>query len=459
MINPQPEPKSEPKSSTKSDQTSQPQETPLSDLNQPLFPSQPPKSKDRRPNKILLIGLMVFLISIVAGSILVFLFAKPKIILQDVPASARIVFDGKVVSKTTITTSIGTHYLKITRPGYIPIDKQIKLGYFQRYRQDAQLRPIPQARQIVSQRAFSLSQDQKNSIYYLDGSNQVIYRIEQIEEGQVIKTALTPVLDFDLEKVIFSPDFSLAVFKLKNGQTGLYDFKRYDLLNQEYYRWGDNIGDVVWRQDGKKVLYWQELASGRKMLTLANKNNSNQQNLIFLDEYGIDEAPLLDWTNDQKTVLLVAGGSLYLFDVESRADPNLVVKDGVTEAKFTPNNQEILFTHNEDLKIVKFERDDSPNQSTGEIGKFSIHSIRKLGIKAPARRVIVSPDSQRIVAFAQDKGLVEIDLSSKKIRQFNYQDRGYITIESLQMSRDEKILFFLTQDKRLMSLPLDKGEY
>lgn len=423
-------------------------------------------SKNRRRTWLVLMIAVIILAALIIFSVF---FAQPKLILQNVPAGAKILFDGQEVSPAVIKTSGGIHYLKISLAGFVALDKTIQLGYFQRVKQDASLRPLPQARQMVDQNAFTISQDLQNSIYYLDDASRTIYKISpapagftvgQTVKGQIVKAAVTPTLNIDIDKVIFSPDFSLAIFRLKDGQTGLYDFSRYDLLHQEFHSWGKNIGDIVWRQDGKKVLYYQSLESGRRMLTLADKDNSNQNDLVFLDEYEIKEPLRLDWTSDQKTVLIVSQGNLYLLDIESRKI-SVALEGGVENGKFSPDSQNIVLSQKGSLKLLGFSRADSLGQDKDKIGAYAIRPLQDLGVAAAVDQTAFSVDSRRLLAYTADKKMVEINLPTQKVREFNYQNQGGggLEIQSFKISPDEKTLFFLSPDKKLMSLPLDKGEY
>ena len=391
---------------------------------------------------------------LVLAIVLSIIFAKPKITLQNLPKGAKAIFDGKETKEITISASPGTHYLKVSLAGFVPLEKTIETRYFSHLKQDAKLRPLPGARQIVAKDAFSLSQDNQNSVYYLDNQSKTIFKLAQ-SDSKASQIAITPTLSQPIEKVIFAPDFSLAIFKLVGGETGLYDFNRYDLLSQSYTSWGNNIGDVVWRQDGKKILYYETL-DGKNILNLADKNKGNVERLIFLDEYQINDAPKLDWTSNQDVALLVAGEALYLFDINSKTAPSLVAQTGVQSAKFSPDGKKILFTQNNTLKIVKFQLE--PATDNGVAGKFSIEPPTDLGLSASTDQAIFTPSSQKIIAYTKD-GLIEYDLTSNKTREFSYESRGALIVTDLQISTDESILYFLTQDKKLMSLPLDKGEY
>ena len=416
-----------------------------------LAPAQPPAKKLSKTSLKIIAVLSGFLILIIILSIF---YAQPKIVLQNLPVNAKIVFDGKQIKDQTISTSPGTHYLKISLAGYVTLDKTFETRYFSRVKQNAQLRSLPLARQIVTKDAFSLSQDSQNTVYYLDNESKTIYKLTSAN-GKTSQTAITPSLSQQIDKVIFSPDFSLAIFKLAGGETGLYDFNRYDLLHQNYTAWGDNIGDVIWRQDGKKILYYENL-DGKKILNLADKNKENVERLIFLDEYQIAEPQALGWTSDQDAALIVAGNALYLFDINSKTAPSLVAQTAVHSAKFSPDGKKILFTQNNALKMVEFKLE--PATDNGESGKFSITPPVDLGLQAISDQAIITPDSQKIIAYTKN-GLKEYDLVQSKTREFSYENRDSLVITDLQVSSDEQTLYFLTQDKKLMSLPLDKGEY
>ncbi|TSC92290.1 MAG: Uncharacterized protein CEN89_766 [Candidatus Berkelbacteria bacterium Licking1014_7] len=420
-------------------------------------PNQP-DTPDKKP-RVGIIVLLVIIGIIILGLIYSIIFAKPRIIIQNLPTGAQIFFDGKETVKTTITTTAGIHYLKISQAGYTALDKSFDLSYFKKIQQDANLRPIPQAQQIVSQEIFSLDQDNKNVIYYLDNSNKTINQLKfSPNQTNVIKTALTPTMSQEINGVIFSPDFSLAILKLKNGETGLYDFARYDLLHQEYTPWGNNIGAVVWRPQTDKIIYWQTIGQ-KKAITQADKKNSDPQNLIFLDDYDITPSPQLDISLDGKTLLIVADGNLYLFDLESKKAPSAAAEKNISNARFAPNSKTIAFTQDKKLKTVDFERKETISPDPQKIGQFSIFPEKNLGVEANAQIVIFSPDSQKIIAYLGDKGLTEINIADGQSREFSYQNKENLKIDSFQISFDENLLYFLTEDKNLMALKLDKGEY
>jgi len=128
----------------------------------------------------------------------------------------------------------------------------------------------------------------------------------------------------------------------------------------------------------------------------------------------------------------------------------------VHSAKFSPDGKKILFTQNNALKMVEFKLE--PATDNGESGKFSITPPVDLGLQAISDQAIITPDSQKIIAYTKN-GLKEYDLVQSKTREFSYENRDSLVITDLQVSSDEQTLYFLTQDKKLMSLPLDKGEY
>jgi Tol biopolymer transport system component len=136
-----------------------------------------------------------------------------------------------------------------------------------------------------------------NDFYYLAEGTLFKARGKASDSQRVQITeqrAITNPRIADVTDMIWSPTKDLALLK-KPDQVNLFDFKKYDFVNQTEELWGKNIGSIAWSPDNSKVAYYYAPSSGEKSLVFSNLTNKEMNRVLNLNEQKIDN-PLLRWS-------------------------------------------------------------------------------------------------------------------------------------------------------------------
>ena len=430
----------------------------------------PPTAK---PNKwrLLIIGLIVTVL--VLGGIGLF-FYQPTLKVKATPAQMSVYLDNEIV-KPPVKVKPGQHNIIIYAEGYVPyvIDQNIKP--FTRLSFNITLRSLPIPKSMISDdNAFAASFEKGGGeFYYLGNNGQTIYKITILsgkdESGglQLERQKITPDTLPSISKVLFSPDFEVAVFKRADNDTGLYDFKKYDLLNQQYTSWGADIGNVVWNQKATFAIYYYAPPSGERTLIATNRSHSKIKRLVDLNKLagisvGANEeaTPQFAWSPDGKILVFTAQGKLLALDISTLILTE-VVSSGVTSVSYAPDSQHILYTQNGKLvwqEILPYISLTENPQDQANAGKIKAGEPIAIDVIADATRGVFTADNEHIIIIAQD-GLKSIALSDQFVKPFYVQGVEKLqTATDLGLAKDGKTLFALVGNE-LLAVPLDDGEY
>lgn len=407
--------------------------------------------------------------------VLLLLLWNPWVSVKTVPTGAQIIFDNNAISGSA-RTKPGSHQLIVKLNGYVDFNEDINLRPLSIFRKTIELKPIPEAKPLVDDSVFALSAtDSESQFYFLSQSDKTIFQMitkptdnkgrdknSVVAENRIVsKRAITPGTLPAIDRVIFSPDFSLAIFKLKNGETGLYDFKRYNLVNQEYHPWNSNIGDIIWRPDGQKLIYYLEGTDGSKTLVQTPVDHQAEENVFDLRDVGI-EKPQLAWSPSGELIALVSGGNLYTINYPVNADRPLtkLVEGGVQNVRFSPDSDRLIYAQNNSLKTVSIKKVDAFDPSeVDNVGYFRAGEPVDLGITATSANTAFSPDHQSIVVADTNSKIYLVDLKANKTKEIFYKTDSLVQIKNIGLSADGKVLYFLTGNDQLMFLKLETSGF
>lgn len=296
---------------------------------------------------------IIFVIVGVVAVVLIVLifFSKGSLIVTSNPSEnvALSVNGSLITAGQTNKLKAGTYDVKAELADYIPYVKEIKLGMFSSKELKINLRvlPIPQKAVEYKTQFSTLSEDGK-SIYYLSNNGKTMYAIDNMKATDLLIMAVSPDFFSNVTDIIWSPNRDLAIIK-QNTKTLLYDFKRYDLLHQEFYPFSSGIGNITWRSDGEKLLYYYAPEGGETTLIEANKDNTGMVRIYNFKDTTIRN-PEIDWSPDQQNALLLFENKLYILDFFSKNLTPLLENTTITQVQFTPDNN-ILYVTSDGLHI------------------------------------------------------------------------------------------------------------
>lgn len=427
-------------------------------------PTKLPKKKSKLPTIPPIFFYLLGLIILISIIISIF-FYKPKVVLTNNVNDVTLSIDGKVVKDKTINLSLGKHRVVLTAPGYIPNIIDENFGAFKTLRIDQPLRPIPSAKALVSESAFAADFSNNNKIFfYLGNGGKTLYRTTVLSNGDVKRVAITPDVLPSIEKVLFSPDFSVAIFKKTDDDTGMYDFKRYDLLNQTYESWGKDIGSVTWSPDSTKIAYYYAPHTVQRSLVISDKTHQSTTILYDLNNINISagahssQAPKLYWSPNGKTIAIVSNGDLHIIDVASRF-MNSVATGGITDFQYSPDNKYILYTQGNHLVWQEIKPVDAlaDPKDKNLVGHIRAGEPQTININAQASKAVFNRNQSKIVALTKDNGIKQIDIKTLTVKPFYLKD-DLSKVSDLGLSADDKTLYAL-DGVNLLNIPLDLGKY
>lgn len=211
-------------------------------------------------------------------------FFLATVAIDPVPGEAVISVNGQPKVDRTLKLPPGKYDIKVAAEGYRSQQFPVKVGYGTVINKRVELLPLPKPKLILTGPIGSTkpTSDKKEIFFEQKG---VLYRYPLTEALPPVAIPITPAIA-DLERINWSPAFDLALISKKGGETGLYDFKRYDLLRQEYRPLGSNLGATLWKEDGKG--FFAEDRSAGRLLTLANRAGTGSSVVLDLTTLPIE---------------------------------------------------------------------------------------------------------------------------------------------------------------------------
>lgn len=389
------------------------------------------------------IYLIIILLAIAAAVFFGF-FYKATLIVKTTPANAQIELNGLVkTGEATLKLKPGSYQLKVTNSGYIDYEKTISLKIGQSKTVNVDLRLNPEVSKIRAEKiSFLVAGVEGKSLFYLSNGGKTLYKADKISAQAPEITAITPEVFSDLTDVVFSPNRLLAV--LKKGQHAyLYDFKRYDLLHQEIYDWGEGYGDIIWAPDGEKIVYYYAPAGGEITLIRANRDKTEEERIYNFKDTPIRN-PHLAFSADGKKILL-STDKLYLFDLYTKTLLELKEAGKIISAGFTPDSQNIIFESVDGLMAIDLE------------GK------NKTKLEVDTQLNKMAWFDQNSFLYAQSRlgssdNFYKYDLKTKQKTEYLYTSPDTVAAKDLVLANDGKKVFF-DNNGYLYSINLEEKGY
>jgi len=413
---------------------------------------------------------MIFLVIILmvggAGAWWYFL-ATGNLTLSVTPTDAKIQVAGLASTQTATQTATanqtlklkpGTYKISIQKENYVSCEKEVTIARLKTINFKLDLKKIPIVEQVSPERIdnFYLV---NNEIIILGNNGKTLDKLvepttkSQAESKSAFdKKALTPDILTNITKIIWHPTESLAILKIIQDKdklsstpfansnvadgkemTWLYDFKRYDLVNQEATFWGADIGDLVWAPNGEKVYYYLAPAGGEKTIVSASKSNQNLERILNLKESGI-ENPQISISPDGKYLTLIPRSKnyntnyVYLFEILTKKLTKLVSSGNNLEAKFSTDSKKVLYG--------TYSKNDQEPTDYSALSIIDVESKNKkeLTVMAFLDEVSFTSDSQYLIVSigtskSESDKLNKINISNAEKSELVYESSKTITLK------------------------------
>lgn len=416
-----------------------------------------------KSHKVLIIGILVCaIIFALAFALYAFILKSPTVIIQSSPENASVSINKTAQPSHRLTITPGSYDISVSATGYVTYEGTINVKRGQKLVLPILLKQIPQATLLTSNlNTIPQFFDKTHDVYFLGNNRSTLYRTRNlVGEAGVKVEAMTSDTLASPDKVAVRPDGEVALLKNADG-VFLYDFKRYDFLNQSKTLWGTNIDDFAWSPNNLQVAYTYYGANGEQSLMLSDIVNKNQRREIDLTKDKIDH-PLIAWSQDSQHILLVAQSSqkktnyIYTYDLFIKKLTQLTEIGEVDGAKWSPDGQYIAYVapgRDSSGAIVNTAWIAKADGSGVTPLNVQVASISKLSWDNSSISVIVSS----LDKASGDEKLLNIDLKGE-ITPYQYtQPTKFAPDNIMSIPEDNRLLF--TNNGQLMSLGLITNKY
>lgn len=396
-------------------------------------PTSPPpnpaaqKTQTRKPFPVWILWIVVVILLGVAGFFL--FFWKGTVTVTVTPAEATVSVAGQNgQGQQTKRLSPGTYSIHAEAPGFIPFDGSVTLARSGKEQVDITLKKAAEPIQLSQQHVQFLALDQnQSSLLYLEPSTKTVYRLRFDDPVKPVIDAITPNRFDGSSDWLWSPDRGL-VFLRQGGSLKLYDFNRYDLVNQTTTDWPSEVKAIDWRPDGVKVAYFfADSKTGERTLIRATKSNDEVERIYNFKDTAISN-PSLTWSPDAKSIAIVEK-NLFVLDVFSKTLRELKVPGPIKTIRWSPASDRLLF-----------------ETEAGQLGLVGTGGeVSRLSLPGPISRAAFSSDGKNVL-HASGRGstfkLVRVNLESLDETVIPTPASKDLAADNLLLGKDDGRLFF-----------------
>lgn len=402
-----------------------------------------------------LIKRLVIIASVLFIALIIYLafFLHGRITVEIIPENAIVSIDNKPMEvkngKSSFAATLGKHTLKIEADDYIGYKEEIDLKRGRNYSKKITLTKAPSPTEISAEaKNFAVKNEQ---IFYQSSKDDLIYRtvINRKEDGGIeIKEnqAITSRPITNVDKIIWSPDKNLLLLK-RGTIVNLFDFKKYDFVNQKETPYGENIGDIVWAPDDSRIAYYYAPPNGEKSIIFANKTNETKYRVANLAELGISN-PYLAFSPNSEWLLMIPRNKnfqenkIYLINVFTKTVQQIDSTGDQKEAVFTADSKRIIFsTYSADRN--------NPYNQTLSIMDLDGKNKKSLKVNGAASMIRYWSEPEKIFLprSGDSSKLVLYDLGNGNVTDFYFKGQNSTEISEIVLNDDNSAAVFISKGK------------
>jgi len=405
---------------------------------------------------------LIFVFFLFLIIILVWFFSRAYFSINVSPNSVTVLVDNSPVrinrsGHGRIFSSPGDHTVKIESDGYIGTTREItfKRGFTTKL--DVSLKEMPKQELLESSGKFLSRGKESNEFLYLGNGGTTLIRATVNSDNNggltISKQALTDKRLSGISEIVWSPNNDLALFRV-GDRINIFDFQKYDFVNQTETLFGQNIGSFAWAPDNSKIAYYYAPPGGEKSLIFSNFDNSEQTRFLNLNDDNLKiEDPLLKWSPDSRWLLLIPRGKqydqnkIYLLDTYSKLIKVLTTNGDQINASFSPDGSKIVYsTYSFDISggapyLLSIMDQNGENQ-------------RSLGLRVDLDKTIWDIDSKNLILTTTNS-----QLDTNYISVYN---TGTVQKNSdfLSLSGNQKVLLLqISSDGKIITYQTGNGIY
>lgn len=348
------------------------------------------------------------------------------------------------------TMKAGKYLVCVEADGYMGYAKQesFKRGFVTKI--NVSLKELPAPSKIADGKLIE-KQDDSNFLFLNSEGNQIfkstVTRSASEKEMAIETKAVTSNQLSGIKEIIWSPNKQLALFRKDDG-IYLFDFQKYDFINQKESLWGKDIGSIAWSPDNSKIAYHYNLPGGEKTLIFADIANTEQNRILNLSEMGIND-PILRWSNSSQWLLIIPRNKdyntnkIYLFNTYNKT---------IKEITDTGNQADAIFSIGDDQLLYATYSKDLVNPISLVISKMNIDGENQEPFEI---RTVLSKTAWRnqkdLIAVVYDvnekkRKIINFDTENKQSFAIQPKNADIKSVESLISLGDGKIIIYQNND-------------
>jgi len=390
----------------------------------------------------------------------IWLFSNAFLSIKVSPREATVTVDGEQIDLNSFGIGkkrlpLGSHFITVESDGYVSYIKTVKFKRGFTTGVNVTLREMPEATTIAEGGKFLVKGNDSNEFFYLSDNDSTIYR-SKIEPGDNNEIAISsyPVTKPDLygiNDIIWSPKKDLALFKKDDG-VYMFDFNKYDFINQTETLWGNNIGSIAWSPDNSKIAYYYAPANGEQSIIFSSLDNKNKERIVNLADFGIKN-PTLHWSPDSEWLLVIpkndgsSSNKIYLLNAYSKEFKAITEDGNVLDATFASDNNKILYssyTRETSPRISEILKDGSNNFEYDLNGE-----IKNISFMADPKNILVAKSN------TEGSSIFKFDLSGNAKKDFAINFSDGTRLSAVTTNKDDKIVIY-TNDYGIFAIPMDQ---
>ncbi len=371
--------------------------------------------------------LTLFLVILAVGfAVFVFwhYFYLGTLVLDVVPTSAEVTINGKPVVDRTLHLNQGTYTVTVGAPGYRHEQFEFSSKVGSHTVKRIELAILPQPTKILDGPISDLTATPDRNLFFFKRGD-ALYRYDRSGPAGTPAMPITPTIP-SIQAVDWAPDFALALLRKPAGEIGIYDFNKYDFLNQKYTPLGTSYLKAVWAVDGSGIYGQYKEDNGETSLVKINRAG---QDLIRLGALTGFPMSSLELTTGPENKLLISGTDtkqptdLYLFDTNQRIITPVTDTTRAHAPVLSPDKNHLAYL------------------DSGELVSANIDgtSKRNLNIRAAAGNYQFATN-KTLVVFTENK-ITTVDTTTGQNQSFEVYAPS-ATISSLVAAPDEKTIFY-----------------
>ncbi len=387
-------------------------------------------------------------IFIVALLLFIYLASKSYIYIKVTPRESTVELDDKAFKSNKsgvykALTTPGKHVVLVKANNHVGISKEYNLRRGIKTTIKVDLKEITPSESPESSlnliekggKLLTIGQENQNDFYY--SNDKLSQFFKGTFEGTVFrKNPITEPKMSGIKEIIWSPTKELALLIKTDNNINLFDFKKYDFINQSEIPWGNNIGSVAWAPDNSQIAYFSDDGNG-KSLFLSDIPNKNKERVINFNEHNDIINPLLKWSADSNFILVLSRSknnqqnNVYVFSTFSRKLVAYTEDGSYTDAIFNADNNFIVANKSDSSYLIDFKK---PNEAVKLSAFLDLHNL------------IADSKNYNVVYTLTNGSLFGFDLSNNKKSGYVIDNIGNQKIELCYLLNSGKILVYQTPE-------------